>query len=244
MPGAAAPATAGDVAPERPRHHDQAEQRRGGDRDRGGVLALEHARTRAARRTRPARRTPSAPGRRRARTAAGPPGSRARSSSPRKGARRRPGTSRASRCPRRARPRSSSAAPARRPRTAAASPSWIVAATRSASPAERPCASLLGDRARQQLLDRAVDHRGGQEHRRPQHRDLAVGVAAERVRRERVERVGQQPGDADQRREQRRAAAVGHALRRRLAGRRLTRSGRCTSAIVHGSGERSSTISP
>ena len=68
--------------PERPRHDAQAEQRRGGDRDRGDVLALEDPDRPAARRTRPARPTPSAPGRRRGRSAGGRRGSRARSSSP------------------------------------------------------------------------------------------------------------------------------------------------------------------
>ena len=119
----------------------------------GGLSAGDpDARPRA--RTTSGRSTPRAAERRRARTAGCPPGSPGRRSSPRTRGPRRPGSSRASRCRRAGRPgsgpRSARAAAAK----AAASAGWIVAATRSVR-ADRLAAGLtLGDRPREELLDR------------------------------------------------------------------------------------------
>ena len=66
----------------------------------------------------------------------------------------------------------------------------------------------VGDRAREQLLHRPVEHRHGDEHRRPQQRDPAVLVLGQRVAREREVGERDEPGGADPHRQDRRPAAV------------------------------------
>ncbi len=72
----------------------------------------------------------------------------------------------------------------------------------------RPARVALGDRARQQLLHRPVQHRHGDEHRRPQQRDAAVLGLGQVVRGQREVAVGDQPGRPDAERQQRRTALV------------------------------------
>ena len=82
-------------------------------------------------------------------------------------------------------------------------PSWIVAATRSGAPSTGcPTRDVLGDRAREQLLDRALQGRDEDEDRRPQHRDLAVLLLRELVRGDDEVEVGDQARQPDADREQ------------------------------------------
>ena len=82
----------------------------------------------------------------------------------------------------------------------------------------------VGDGARQQLLHRPVEHRDGDEHSRPQQRDVPVLVLRQRMAGQREVGEGDQPGDADPHREDRGAAAV--AARARW----LSRHGRAASS--------------
>ena len=67
----------------------------------------------------------------------------------------------------------------------------------------------VGDRAREQLLDRPVDHRHDHEQHRPQQRDLLVlDVVVQRVRRDREVRERDDPGRRDPDREDLRAGAI------------------------------------
>ena len=66
----------------------------------------------------------------------------------------------------------------------------------------------LGDRARQQLLHRPVEHRHRDEDRRPQQRDAAVLGLGQVVRGQREVAVGDQPGGADPQRQQRGPALI------------------------------------
>ena len=68
--------------------------------------------------------------------------------------------------------------------------------------------AALGDRAREQLLDRPVDHRHGHEQHRPEQRDRRVLGVAQDVRRDREVRERDDPGRRDADREDARAAAV------------------------------------
>ena len=95
--------------------------------------------------------------------------------------------------------------------------------------------AAVGDRAREQLLDRPVDHRDGHEQHRPQQRDLLVLDVVEDVGRDREVRERHDPREGDADREDAGAAAV--------AGARGPGQSR-TSSIVHGNGERASTTSP
>jgi hypothetical protein len=80
----------------------------------------------------------------------------------------------------------------------------------------------VGDRARQQLLHRPVEHRHDDEDGGPQERDLAVVVVRQGVAGEREVGVGDEAGDPDQDRQDGRATPVaadrcggrGHAARR------------------------------
>src|SRR4051794_32431579 len=103
-----------------------------------------------------------------------------------------------------------------------------------------------GDRAREQLLDRPVDHRDDHEHHRPQQRDaLVVDV---------VERVGGD-GEVGERDDARRRDADRQDLRARAVARaadclalrarhRFARGHALTSSMVHGNGERISSTAP
>ena len=95
--------------------------------------------------------------------------------------------------------------------------------------------AAVGDRAREQLLDRPVDHRDGHEQHRPQQRDLLVLDVVQDVGRDREVRERHDPREGDADREDAGAAAV--------AGARGPGQSR-TSSIVHGNGERASTTSP
>ena len=65
------------------------------------------------------------------------------------------------------------------------------------------------DRAREQLLDRPVEHGHRDEHRRPQQRDVPVLLLRQRVARQREVGEGDDPGGADPHRQDRGPAAVG-----------------------------------
>ncbi len=67
---------------------------------------------------------------------------------------------------------------------------------------------VLGEAAREQLLDRPEERRGDDEVHRPEDDDRPVVVAVERVRGDREEGVGEQPGRAEGDREQARRAPV------------------------------------
>ena len=94
----------------------------------------------------------------------------------------------------------------------------------------------VGDRARQQLLDRPVDDRDGHEQHRPQQRDLRVLRVVEDVGGDREVRERHQPRGGDPDREDAGAPAVAGGCLRPAQSR--------TSSIVHGNGERASTTSP
>ena len=103
------------------------------------------------------------------------------------------------------------AAPARPPgRSARSSPG-------SASARASPCCgaaarAAFGDRAREQLFDRPIDHRDDHEHHRPQNVEPLRRFFAEHVAGDREVRERQQAGRGDPDRQDPRAAAVG-ALR-------------------------------
>ena len=104
------------------------------------------------------------------------------------------------------------------------------------------------DRSRQQLLDRPVEHRDGDEDRGPEQRDAAVVGLAQRVRGEREVGVGDEAGGADPQRQDRRAPSVGAGEASAASGR-LGRRARSaypsrTSSIVQGKGERVSSTVP
>ena len=143
--------------------------------------------------------TPRGAASRRARTAGCPPGSPARRSSRRRRGPRRPGSSRGSRCRRAGRPGSGPGARA----PTAANASGEPELDRRGDPqrlADRLVARLpVGDRAREQLLDRPEEDRDRHEDGRPQDDDLAVGRPLEVVRGEREVDVGQEPRRPDAR---------------------------------------------
>ena len=124
---------------------------------------------------------------------------------------------------------------------------------------------MVGDRAREQLLDRPIDHADDHEHHRPQDVEVRIrrrrlAVVVEQVTREREVGERQDAGRGDPDREHARAARVRPAARRavgpaRGAGsrateddaairRRHTGSVRRGSTIVQGNGARVSITSP
>ncbi len=141
--------------------------------------------------------------------------------------------------------------------------SWPGSASAHASCAATcPLRTALGDRAREQLFDRPVDHRDDHEHDRPQQVDPLGRLFAEHVAGDREVRERQQARRGDPDREDARPAAVGAGglARRRIRTRRALRWWRAlagrgahryvaaiysrTSSIVQGNGERASTTSP
>ena len=202
-------------------HDDQRQGRRGDDPQRDGVLAAGDperdrereggARDRLGDDQQRVERQPVAAGEEAAGEVAGPVG----------GDRRRRRSRRGSRCRPAGRPGSA-------PRSAiaiATNPTEIAELDQRRHP-DRPRVGLaggevLGDRAREQLLDRPLQGRDEDEHRRPQHGDLAVVLPGELVRGEREVEVGDQPGEPDADREQARAAAVARRLARLAASPRL-----------------------
>ena len=162
------------VAHDRPRHDEQRGQRRGEDAQRDRRLPAGEARPRRRPGSRSARPTRRARARRRGRTTGGRRGSRGRSSSRRRPASRRRRSSTAS--PSRRRPRSGRCSASATTRKAAAKPAWTSSGIAQRVPAVVAARAAVGDRARQQLLDRPVDDRDDDEQDRPQQRDRAVGV--------------------------------------------------------------------
>ncbi len=146
-------------------------------------------------------------------------------------------------------------------RNTSAKPSWINAGTRSEWPAESAGAPV-GDRPREQLLDRPVDHRQDHEHDRPAQRHAPVGALAEHVARRGQIGEGEDAGRGDPDRQDPSPGGVGARVllrrarrwaRRRLSVHAVLRPGPSaaaasdsahqrtrTSSIVHGNGERAS----
>ena len=92
-----------------------------------------------------------------------------------------------------------------------------------------PARAAVGDRARQQLLDRPVDDRHDHEHDRPQQRDVLVAlVAVEHMRGEREVGERDDAGRRDPDRQDPRAAAVLRAWRARAGS--ATTAGRAASS--------------
>ena len=88
------------------------------------------------------------------------------------------------------------AAPARRRGRRPRSPPGRAAGSRSGWPAVMAARAAVGDRPRQQLLDRPVDDRDDDEQHRPQQRDGAVGVGVQHVAGDREVGEGEEPVDA------------------------------------------------
>ena len=148
------------------------------DAERDHGLARGDARRRPRPRSRSARPPRRTPARRRGRTTGARRSSRARSSSRRRRAPRRRGSSRALRSRRKASWTSCGSAPARdrgTRREAGLDRERRSAAGGSCRQAAR---AAVGDRAREQLLDRPVDHRDDDEQRRPQQRDRPYVAAS------------------------------------------------------------------
>ena len=159
---------------QRPRDHGQRDDRRRRDPERHRRLALERSRPPRPGRTGSATSTPSARARRRARSGDGRRGSRARSSSP-----RRPARVTTDPVERREPPNElvldrPAQRPARPRRTATPAPAGSSPPRAGARLPVDAARVAVGDRARQQLLHRPVEHRDGDEDRRPQQRDPAV----------------------------------------------------------------------
>ena len=87
-----------------------------------------------------------------------------------------------------------------------AKPDWIAAGIRSGWPLQ-PARPAVGDRAREQLLDRPVDHRQDHEHDRPAERDQPVVAFDEDVAGGRQVGEGEDPGRRDPDRQDPRARA-------------------------------------
>ena len=144
------------------------------------------------------------------------------------------------------------AAPARRRGRSSAKLAWISIGTRSRV-LRAAARAAFGDRAREQLFDRPVDHRDDHEHHRPQNVEPLRRFFAQHVAGDREVRERQQAGRGDPDRQDPRARAVaGETLagaprvRPRLARpASLWRGSQSrTSNIVQGNGERTSTTSP
>ena len=181
-PRSPAPRGASRGAPPRERrgYHDERDERRRGDAERDRRLAVcdaehhrqreAHARERLHQHQTAEQREVLVPGQPAAREVAGGVGERADDEH----------VSRA-RCSGRRRGRSALLCSASATtRKASAKPAWIAIGTRSGVLGVPACAAL-GDRAREQLFDRPVDHRDDHEHHRPQHVD-ALGRFCARAR--------------------------------------------------------------
>ena len=177
------------------------------DAQRDRRLPAGEARRRPRPGSRSARPTRTARARRRGRTTGGRRGSRGRSSWPRRRASRRRRSSTASstvegvldRPPQRQRDdeergREAGLHEQRDPQRV---------------PAVVPARAAVGDRARQQLLDRPVDDRDDDEEDRPQQRDRAVGVGVQHVAGDREVGEGEDARRRDADRQDARAARVG-----------------------------------
>ena len=229
------------AARERQRHHHQRDERRGRDPERDRRLAAGDPQRHGDREADPRDRLHQHEAAEQARSTRARPASPARSSSRRRPACRR-SARRTARCSRRRR-----CSPARR--AARARPPGRSARSSPGSRSARrsgccvvPARAAFGDRAREQLFDRPVDHRDDHEHHRPQHVDPLGRFFAEHVARDREVRERQQARRGDPDRQDPRAAAVGARVRssaaRRLRGSRASCADGLEADKQHRPGER------